>query len=128
MEKISNQDIIKALKLKAEEHERLATEFRGVIQKLEEIDNPDSILQNKAPKLTRTKPPAGTGYERAIINIFYDGIPRTAREIQEELQKVLKRKIMYNTFSGRLSEIKKNGNIRIHTIPQNPLTTRYYYG
>jgi len=128
MEDLSNTNIIEALKHQAEEHERISKKIREAIQNLEEINNTNSIPQKKTPKMIRTKPSKSKGYEKSIINIFNDGFPRTARELQEELQDVLKRKIMFTTFSGRLSEIKKNGNIRIHTFPQNPLTRRYYYG
>jgi hypothetical protein len=129
MKDLSNQDIIEALRLKAEEHERIAKNFRDAIQNLESIIKPEYDAQKSSTKMIRTKWPEGTSYESIIINILHDEIPRTAKELYQELKDRTKKDIYYPTFSGRLSQIiKDKGNIKIYKILTSPLSRRYFYG
>jgi hypothetical protein len=129
MEDLSNQDIIRALRLKAEKHERIAKSFREAIENLESINKPEPNQVKVSAKIKRTKLPKRIHYENQIISILSDGMPRTTRELYNELINRLQRNIIFSTFSGRLSVIvKEKGNIKKHEFPSKPLSKRYYYG
>ncbi len=134
----TDKDIIRLLREKAAEHRGLADELDKAANKYASVlgaDDLDNQINNKQDSETISelsgakKQMKSSTFKEVIKDILRDGIPRTAKQLYNIYNKQTDKNVKYNSFSGQLSQLNKQGNvIKMLKILENPVESRFIYG
>lgn len=123
---LSDEEILKAVQEKLEWHRSQVKKYAAIVKELDETEPAQTQLFVPPATVNQDNEPKKFSYY--ILSMFEDGIPKTSRMMLDKYEEMAGREMKMPDFSSRIITMRKQGQLKTHTFPDNTHASKNYFG